>query len=115
MGNESTPVGPIVLVGRAGYQIHSEVWNGKLRFHARVGKPFKKKETGERGIVSIMEADGTDDFVRAAEAAKHQLEHIRQADFQREVEQQASTVQQHAPQLVAAGVANPGSEDQDAA
>ena len=100
MARDARPVGEIVLVGRSGYQIYSEIWNDKLRFTARIGIPFKKKDSGERRIVAIMEADSTDDFLRAAEAAKAQLEQIRQASFQTAVEQKKQTVEEASLKLV---------------
>ena len=99
--HEPKPVGEIVLVGRAGYQIYSEIWNNRVQFTARIGKPFKKKESGERRIVAVMEAESTDDFLRAAEKARQQLEQIRQAEFQRDVEQQHGIVEKASLQLVA--------------
>lgn len=47
-----------------------------------------------------MEADSTEDYVRAAEKAQQQLEQIRQAEFQSEVEQQKFIVEKTSLELV---------------
>lgn len=98
--NDSKPIGKPVLIGRSGFQIYSRIWNERVQFYARVGKPYVKKETGEAGVVAIMEDSSSDDFLRAATEAKAQLDQIRNAHFQQMVESQKVAVSRVGLELV---------------
>ncbi len=103
MENSRTAIGQPVLVGeRMAYQIYSRVWQGQVRYSARVGRPYISKKTGEQDVFPEFEDYTADDFVEAARAAKQHVSQLRQAAYQHRMYQEkaalANTAQPDAEQ-----------------
>lgn len=92
MNQNDKPIGDIVLVGRAGYQIYSHTYRGEVEYRADVGKPWKDKATGITRVLPFMQDHSTADFQRATEQAANRLEELRQAAFTQDALKLAATV-----------------------
>lgn len=92
MNQNDKPIGDIVLIGRAGYQIYSHTYRGEVEYRADVGKPWKDRTSGITKVLPFMQDHSTADFQRAAEQAANKLEELRQAAFTQDSLKLAATV-----------------------
>ena len=101
------PLGQPVLVGKMAYQIYSRVWDGRIRYLAKVGRPFVSKGTGQMEIIAELEDHAAADFLLAARMAKKQLRQLATQAFQQRLQEQQATFAKECPQpepgIVAAG------------
>jgi len=81
MNQQDKPIGDIVLVGRAAYQLYSHNYRGEVEYRADVGVPWKNKATGITKILPFMQDHSTRDFAHAAQKAAAKLEQLRQNAF----------------------------------
>ena len=91
MDNQRKPIGQPVLIGKMAYQIYSRVWDGQVRYIAKVGKPYVGKETGLFGIITELEDHTAADFLLAARQAKKELARLAAQAFQQRLQQQQAT------------------------
>lgn len=86
------PIGEIVLVGRAAYQVFSHSYRGEVEYRAEVGKPYKDKATGVTKILPFMQDHSTRDFIEATQRASGVIEELRQSAFRQDTHKLAASV-----------------------
>ncbi len=92
MANTNKPLGEIVLIGSAAYQLYSDTFRGRVQYYAKVGKPLLDRKTGEASVLPWMTDNATRDFLAAAEQAAEELEQLRNAAFRQDVQRTATSI-----------------------
>ncbi|QEG35910.1 hypothetical protein [Bythopirellula goksoeyrii] len=90
--NTDKPIGEIVLVGRAAYQLYSHTYRGVVQYRAKVGKPWTNAQTGETLVLPFMQDDSARDFMEASRQAGEQVEALRAAQFRQVVHTSAASI-----------------------
>ena len=88
VSSERKPIGEVVYVGGAGYQLFSRTFKGKVKRSARVGTPYTKthdqgtpNERTTTEIFSEMTEESPYDFIEAAKVAAEELAALRRQSF----------------------------------
>ena len=82
MKQDRQPLGqPVDVAGGYGYQLYARVYNGTLRFSARVGKLWINRQTNEPTIIPELDLYSAEHFRKSVTAAKKHLGQVKAEAF----------------------------------
>lgn len=86
MKQDRQPLGqPVDVAGGYGYQLYARVYNGTLRFSARVGKLWINRQTNEPAVIPEFDLYSAEHFRKSVTAAKKHLGEVKAEVFAEQV------------------------------